>query len=93
MPALAQQATTARDVRQAYGSRLDRPDSPAVSRGAVRRLETRVNDRVNSRLSTRIERYTTMPADPTASLRTGSEDGARETRIIEAPLPPPDDQR
>lgn len=86
-PVAAQQATGSRDVRAAYGSRLNLEAVPEVSRGVVRRLNTRVQNRVNSRLSTRIERYA-VSSDPTESLRTRSDEGAARP-VIQAPLPPP----
>ena len=87
VPAAAQQATGSRDVRVAYGSRLSQEAVPEVSRGVVRRLDTRVQNRVNSRLSTRIERYA-VTSDPTESLRTHSDEGAARP-VMQAPLPPP----
>ena len=86
-PVAAQQATGSRDVRAAYGSRLTQEAVPEVSRGVVRRLNTRVQNRVSGRLITRIERYA-VTSDPTESLRTRSDEGSARF-VIQAPLPPP----
>lgn len=86
-PASAQQATTTRDARQAYGSRLDQSAVPEVSRGVVHRLDTRVSNRINNRLNTRIERYTAT-VDPVATLRDNPLERTTQASVVQAPLPP-----
>ncbi len=85
-PAAAQQASTATSVRQAYGSRLNQTEVPAISRGVTRRLDTRIANRVNNRLATRIERYTVPLPDMAAAYRAPADDGSRRTTIMQAPL-------
>lgn len=87
-PLSAQQATTSRDARTAYGSRLDQQSIPELRRSAARRLDTRVESRISNRLETRVERYSVL-ADPVASLRK-SGDSVRQPVIVQAPLPIPD---
>lgn len=84
--ASAQQATTTRDARQAYGSRLDQNAVPEVGRGVVHRLQTRISNRIDNRLSTRVERYTAT-VDPVAALRSNA---AEQTapQPVQTPLPP-----
>jgi hypothetical protein len=90
-PSPAQQAGS-RDVQRAYGSRLDKQAVPEVGTGVVRRQSSRLDNRINNRLSTRIERYATY-RNPVDALRTKTDDGSRQTTIVQNPLPPPTPER
>lgn len=85
-PIAAQQASSSRDVRQAYGSPIDRQALPIVGRGATSRLPTRINNRINNRLNLRVQRYNFTPTDPTAAYRSSQDDRSRVAPAVD-PLP------